>query len=101
MSARHPSVHVAVLLVELDLPACRTLKDKRSALKPLLIALQREFMCSAAELDRLDDPGASVIACAVVSNDGRHIQQVLQKIPGWIERHRPDLEVVDHQIELR
>lgn len=93
--------HVAVLLVELDLPACRTLKDKRSALKPLLIALQREFGCSAAELDRLDDPGRSIIACAAVSNDSRHTQRLLQKIPRWIEGHRPDLDVVDSQLELR
>lgn len=100
MSA-HPPVHVAVLLVELDLPACRTLKDKRGTLKSLLIAVQREFGCSAAELDRLDDPGRSLIACAVVSNDGRHAQRVLYKIPGWIERRRPDVEVVDFQVQVR
>jgi uncharacterized protein YlxP (DUF503 family) len=96
----NPPVHVAVVLVELELPACRTLKDKRSTLKSLLIAVQREFGCSAAELDRLDNPGQSLIACAVVSNDGRHTQRLLQKIPGWIERRRPDVEVVDFQIEV-
>ena len=100
MSQRH-AVHVAVLQVELELPACRTLKDKRSALKPLLIAIQREFACSAAELDRLDDPGRSVIACAVVSNDGRLPQRILHRIPRWIETHRPDLDVVDSQVEAR
>jgi len=99
--SNHPSVHVAVLLVELDLPACRTLKDKRSALKSLLIAVQREFTCSAAELDRLDDPGRSIIGCAVVSNSGPHTLQVLQRIPRWIEGHRPDLDVVDFQVEAR
>jgi uncharacterized protein YlxP (DUF503 family) len=100
MSGQLPA-HVSVLLVELELPACRTLKDKRSTLKSLLIAVQRQFSCSAAELDRLDAPGASVIACALVGNDGRHIQRLLQRIPGWIERRRPDVEVVDFQIEMR
>lgn len=100
MSQRH-AVHVAVVQIELELPACRTLKDKRSSLKSLLIAVQREFGCSAAELDRLDDPGRSVIACAVVSNDGNLAQRVLHRIPKWIEAHRPDLEVVDSQLELR
>jgi uncharacterized protein YlxP (DUF503 family) len=96
-----PPVHVAVLHVELDLPACRTLKDKRSALKSLLIAVQREFGCSAAEIGWLDDPGRGLIACAVIGNDGRHTQRVVQKIPGWIEAHRPDLEVIDSQVEPR
>jgi uncharacterized protein YlxP (DUF503 family) len=99
--SHRPTVHVAVLQVELELPACRTLKDKRSALKPLLIALQREFACSAAEFDRLDDPGRSIVACAVVSNDGRLVQRILHKIPRWIESHRPDLDVVDFVVEAR
>jgi uncharacterized protein YlxP (DUF503 family) len=95
------TVHIAVVQIELELPACRTLKHKRSALKPLLIAIQREFACSAAELDRLDDPGRSVIACAVVSNDGSLPARVLHRIPRWIEAHRPDLEVVDSHVEVR
>jgi uncharacterized protein YlxP (DUF503 family) len=98
--SRKPSVHVAVLQVELDLPACRTLKDKRSALKSLLIAVQREFACSAAEIGLLDDPARSVIACAVISNDGSHTQRVLQRIPAWIEDHRPDVSVVDQELEV-
>jgi uncharacterized protein YlxP (DUF503 family) len=98
---RGPSLHVAVLQVELELPASHSLKEKRSALKPLLIALQREFACSASELGDLDDVGRSLIACAVVSNDARHAQRVLQKVPRWIEGHRPDLAVVDYQLEQR
>ena len=94
-------IHVAVLVIELDLPACRTLKQKRSTLTSLLIAVQREFACSAAELDRLDDAGRSLIGCALVSNDGRHAERVLQKIPRWIEGHRPDVEVIDFEIDRR
>jgi uncharacterized protein YlxP (DUF503 family) len=94
-------VHVALLSIELDLPACRTLKEKRSSLKSLLVAVQREFHCSASEVDRLDDPRRSVIACAVVSNDARQAQRSVQKIPGWIERQRPDIDVIDRALDLR
>lgn len=94
-------MHVVVLSLELDLPECRTLKHKRSTLKGLLLTLQREFGCSAAELDLLDAPSAAIIGCALLSNDGRHGQRVVQKIPGWIERHRPDVVVVDQAIEVR
>jgi uncharacterized protein YlxP (DUF503 family) len=94
-------LHVAAMTIELDLPACHTLKEKRGTLKSLLVAVQREFTCSAAEIGRLDDPGSSIIGCAVVSNDGAHAQRWLHRIPGWIERHRPDVTVVDHIVELR
>jgi uncharacterized protein YlxP (DUF503 family) len=94
-------MHVAALSIELRLPGCRTLKEKRSALKSLLAAVHREFNVSAAELDHLDDPHSSVVACAVVSNDAAHGQRLLGRIPGWIEDRRPDLQVVDSQLAMR
>jgi uncharacterized protein len=94
-------MHVAALSIELRLPACRTLKEKRSALKSLLAAIHREFNVSAAELDHLDSPSSSVVACAVVSNDPAHAQRVLGRIPGWVEDRRPDLQVVDSAISMR
>lgn len=91
-------MHVAVLAVELRLPGCVSLKEKRGRLKPLLAGLHRAFNVSAAEIDHQDSHTACVIACAVVSSDGRHAQQVVDGIPAWIESRRPDLEVVDQQL---
>ncbi|HET7009563.1 MAG TPA: DUF503 domain-containing protein [Anaerolineales bacterium] len=94
-------MHIAALSIELRLPGCRTLKDKRSALKSLLAAIHREFNVSAAELDHLDDIHSSVIACAAVSNDPAHVQRVLGRIPGWVEDRRPDLQVIDSALSMR
>ena len=91
-------MHVAVLRVEIRLPGCASLKEKRSRLKPLLAGLHKEFNISAAEIERQDSHSAAVIACAVVSGDSAHAQQVVDGIPGWIESRRPDLEVVDEQL---
>jgi uncharacterized protein len=91
-------MHVAVLTLELRLPGCASLKEKRSRLKPLLAGLHREFNISAAEIEQQDRHAAAVIACAVVSGDGPHAQQVLDGIPAWIESHRPDIEVIDEQL---
>jgi hypothetical protein len=93
-------MHVGTLSVELHLPGCRSLKEKRSRLKPLLAGLHRQFNISAAEIDLNDHHQSATIACALVSNDPRHVQQVLDAIPDWIERRRPDLQVVDHQIAM-
>lgn len=94
-------MHIAALSIELRLPGCRTLKEKRSALKSLLAALHREFHLSAAELDHLDSPGSSVVGCVVVSNDPAHAQRVLARLPAWIENRRPDIEVVDSALSMR
>lgn len=91
-------MHIAVLTVQLRLPGCSSLKEKRGRLKPLLASLHKQFNISAAEIDQQDRHAAAVIACAVVSGDGRHAQQVLDGIPGWIESRRPDLEVIDQQL---
>lgn len=91
-------MHVGALTIELHLPGCSTLKQKRSRLKPLLARLHREFNISASEIDLNDRHRAAVIACALVSNDAKHIQRVFEKIPDWIEKFRPDVMVVDHEI---
>ena len=93
-------MHVAVVTIELHLPGCSSLKEKRSKLKPLLSRLQREFNISTAELEQNDLHRSAVIACAVVGNNNRHLQKMLETIPKWIERHRPDIQVVDYQISL-
>jgi uncharacterized protein YlxP (DUF503 family) len=94
-------MHVCALMIELHLPGCASLKEKRSRLKPLLNALHREFNISAAEIDQQDRHQLSSIACVIVSNDGRHAQRVLSKIPSWIESRRPDIQVIDSEISTR
>lgn len=91
-------MHVHVLSLELHLPGCSSLKEKRSRLKPLLAALHKNFNVSAAEIDHQDAHQSAVLACAVVSNSGKHGDKVLSKIPDWIEQRFPDLQIVDDQI---
>ena len=94
-------MHVMAILLEIHMPGCTSLKQKRSRLKPLLHGLHREFNISAAEIDQNDDHRLSTIACVVVSNDGRHAQRVLSKIPAWIESRRPDVQIIDSSIMVR
>ena len=93
-------MHLGLLTLFIHLPGCASLKEKRSRLKPLLARLHREFNISVAEVDHQDVWQNTVVACALVSNDKRHTQRTLQKIVVWVERHWPDVELVDDQIEL-
>jgi len=88
-------MHVGALVLELRLPGCRSLKEKRGRLKPLLAALRREFSVAAAEIESMDRHEEAVVAVVAVSNDARHVESWLSSVPGWIERQRPDLTLVD------
>lgn len=91
---------VGVLTLEIRLPGCKSLKEKRGRLKPLLARLHRNYNISAAEVDLQDKWQASIVAVAAVSNDRGHTQQLLQKIADWVEREWRDVDLVDDQIEL-
>ena len=91
---------LGLLTIHLSIPGCRSLKEKRSRLKPLLARLPRELNISVAEVDHQDVWQNAVIAIAMVTSDRRQTNRALQKIPEWIERYWPDLTVIDEHIEL-
>jgi len=91
---------LGVLTIQIDIPGCKSLKEKRSRLKPLLTRLHREFNISVAEIDHNDTWQSAVIACALISNNIRHTQRSLQQVIQWMETHWPDVTVVDDQIEI-
>ena len=78
---------LGVLTLQIDIPGCKSLKEKRSRLKPLLARLHREYNISAAEIDHQDTWQSAVIACALVSNNPKHTQRALQKIVVWVESY--------------
>ena len=91
---------IGACTVELYLPGNGSLKGKRSILKPLLLRLRKEFNLAAAEVAHHDVWQSAQIALVSVSNDVGHVQGLLEKAVRWIENHRPDLRVVDWQIEV-
>ncbi len=91
---------VGTCTVELHLEGNGSLKGKRAALKPLLARLHKEFNLSAAEIDHHDRWRSATIALACVANDQAHVEQVLNTAVQWIEHNRPDLQVVDWQMEI-
>lgn len=91
---------LGLLTIHIQLYGCNSLKDKRSLLKPILARLHREFNISVAEVGFLEQWHETQVACAFVSNETNHTQQVLQKVLNWIEDLRMDIDVISHQIEI-
>ena len=91
---------IGFLTIQIHLPGCSSLKEKRRRLKPLLTRLHKEFNISVSEFDHHDVWQSSVIACAIVSADNGHVQRSLQKVIRWVENNWPDVSLVDDQIEI-
>ena len=91
---------IGILTLYLYLPGCKSLKEKRRHIKPVLSRLHREFNISAAEIDRQDMWRESVIACVMVSNKKVHTQRVLQSVVNYFTITWPDLQILSQRTEL-
>jgi uncharacterized protein YlxP (DUF503 family) len=92
---------ICALICYLRIPGCRSLKEKRSRVKPLINRLHREFNVSSAEIDRLDQWDETVIGCANISNDPAFSEKCMQEIVDYIENQWNDLQIEDFKIEFR
>ena len=91
---------IGACTIDLHLPGNGSLKGKRSILKPLLLRLRKEFNVAAAEVNYHDVWQSAQIALVAVSTDAGHVHRLLERAIHWIEKHRPDLSVVDWHIEV-
>ena len=94
-------MHITACILEVDVPGSKSLKEKRGRILPLLSRLKSQFGLAAAEIARQDSRDRATVACVAVSTDPAHNERVLQSAVRWIETHRPDLEILDTQIEQR
>ena len=90
----------AVLTLHLRLPEVHSLKEKRSALRPVLARLHKEYNVSAAEIDLQDHWQEAIIACAMVGNDRVFLEQALLNLKDFTARMWPDLPILDEHLEI-
>lgn len=95
-----PTIKIALCTVQLDLSGVETLREKRSIIQSMMARMHNTFNVSAAEIDHLDTPDSSVIAFAVVTNATHHGHSTISTVLKWIEKHVPDVEIVDQSIEI-
>jgi uncharacterized protein YlxP (DUF503 family) len=91
---------VGVGTVDLYLPGVHGLKEKRSVIRRVVERTRNRFPVSVAEVDNLDLHQKATIGFAVVSNDARLADSVLNRVMDYIEElhlaqvTRADLEVL-------
>jgi uncharacterized protein YlxP (DUF503 family) len=75
-----PLMPVGLLTLELHIPDAQSLKDKRQVLRSLKDKLRREFNVAVAELEHHDTWQRSVVGVVTLSNEEKHVKEVLQKV---------------------
>ncbi|HKV63540.1 MAG TPA: DUF503 domain-containing protein [Candidatus Acidoferrum sp.] len=71
---------VGLLTLELHIPDAQSLKDKRQVLRSLKDKLRRDFNVAVAEMEHHDSWQRSVIGIVTISNEEKHLREVLQKV---------------------
>lgn len=93
-------MHIGVCTIELRLPGNGSLKGKRSVVKSMVTRIGREFNVSIAEVDAQDTWQLAVLGVTCVSTSASYAHGLLERVVQWIETNRPDVELLDYQIEL-
>jgi uncharacterized protein len=91
---------VGLLTLELYLPLNRSLKEKRSVLKPLIARLRRDYNISVCEAEGQDTLTRAVLQVVCVSQTHALAHRQLQKVANRVEGWRIDAELIDYQIEM-
>ena len=87
---------IGMMTAHISLPGVTSLKGKRSVVKSLIGRLKSRFNISIAEVDHQDNKTRAVIGIAIVSNEGRFIDQQFDSI---IEFMRNDGRFILGQIK--
>ena len=91
---------VGLISFQLRIPDCHSLKEKRGRIKPLMERLRRQFNVSVAEMDLQDQWQETILACAMIGNERRHLESALQTISKWVEGNWPDGDVISQKVEF-
>jgi uncharacterized protein len=78
-------VVVGLVVWELQIPGCRSLKEKRSVLKSLKDRLHNQYNVSVAETKHQDSHQRAELAACVVSGERAHANSVLSTVDRFME----------------
>ena len=92
-------VVVGTGIVELRIPECGSLKEKRGILSRILKRTQNSFNVSIAEVGQNDHLRRAVIGFSVVGNDRRYVNGKMDHILNFIEQFEL-AEVVGTKMEI-
>jgi uncharacterized protein len=70
--------------VDLFLPECRSLKAKRSVVKPIVEGARRRFGVAAAEVGSQESWQRTRLGFAAVSSSQHHVEEVMDEVDRFV-----------------
>jgi len=93
-------VYVGTLTLDLLLGDVRSLKQKRSVVRPVVAELRRRYAVASAETGHLDLHRRAEVGVAVVAADAAHCREVLDACEQLVAG-RPELELLSARQDVR
>ena len=92
-------MYVGALELDVLLGDVHSLKQKRSAVRPVIAELRRRFEVSAAEAGHLDLHRRALIGVAAVAPDAEHVRDLLDACERLVAG-RPELDLLSARRRL-
>ncbi|HWW10786.1 MAG TPA: DUF503 domain-containing protein [Candidatus Acidoferrales bacterium] len=90
---------IGTLTITLQVPDSASLKDKRQVVRSLTTRIRQRFNVAVAEVEDQNLWQSAVIGIACVSADGRHADEMCQKVLRFVDE-RGDALILDSRFEL-
>ena len=90
-------VHAAAMTFDLHVPASRSLKAKRAAIRPIVEGLRHRFRISVAEVGHHDQWQRAAIGVAVIAESDGRVQELLDAAERFVAG-APDIEVLGTEV---
>jgi uncharacterized protein len=81
------------LEVDLHLPSCHSLKEKRAVIRPILEGVRRRYQVAAAEVGYQEKWQRALLGMACVSGQAGHAKEVLDNVERFVWSF-PEIEVL-------
>jgi uncharacterized protein YlxP (DUF503 family) len=93
-------MHFGLLTSQFKLFGCNSLKEKRSALRPLKHRLSKQFNITIAETGYQDSHEDAQMTLGLVNNNSAFIQSEFAQMEKWMEKYYPELTIYDQKLEI-
>lgn len=100
MPPKNAPIYIAVYIADLSMPWVKSLKEKRSIIKPVTEKMKIRFPVSVARVDGLNARDWERIAVSAVSHDAVWLEQLLARVHRFVcAQANYDVKLIDSAIE--
>ena len=94
-----PTIHVAVLVLEIYIPAAQSLKEKRRVLKSLKDRVRGSFNVSVAEIGELEKWQRAMVGFSALSADKSHLNGTMNTLLDFAGEIG-QFEIIGHDLQF-